>query len=193
MKLSRRTLLKLTGGVAALGGAGILGWQLAREHHESTALAAEDLLEVKVEGVYSDAVGAKVVFLSPDKGDKVLRVWVGDAEALAIASALNGIPFPRPMTHDLLLNTIKALGGKVERVVITDLRDNTFFATVFLQSGKGIKELDARPSDSIALALRAKAPIFLSPKVQKVMEPLRSIPAPEKPERPQSKRKGIET
>ncbi len=193
MKLNRRTLLKLTGGAAALGGAGILGWQLIREHEQGTALAADDLLQVKVQGVYSDPVGAKVVFLTPEKGDKVLRVWVGDAEAMAIASALNGIPFPRPMTHDLLLSAIKALGGKVERVVITDLRENTFYATVVLRDEKGVKELDARPSDSIALALRAKAPIFLSPKVQKAMEPLKEIPLPKKPERPQPSQRGIET
>ncbi|MCS7266076.1 MAG: bifunctional nuclease family protein [Armatimonadetes bacterium] len=193
MKLNRRTLLKLTGGAAALGGAGVLGWQMVREHEQSTALAAEDLLKVKVEGVYSDPVGAKVVFLVPDEGDKVLRVWIGDAEAMSIASALKGIPFPRPMTHDLLLNAIKALGGKVERVVITDLRDNTFYATVVLRNEKGVRELDARPSDSIALALRAKAPIFLSPKVQKAMEPFKDIPLPGKPERPQPTQRGIET
>lgn len=193
MKLNRRTLLKLTGGAAALGGAGVLGWQLVREHEQSAALTADNLLQVKVEGVYADPVGAKVVFLVPDKGDKVLRVWIGDAEAMAIASALNGIPFPRPMTHDLLFNAIKALGGKVERVIIADLRDSTFYATVILKDEKGIKELDARPSDSIALALRANAPIFLSPKVQKAMEPLKGIPLPRKPERPKPTQRGIET
>ncbi len=193
MKVTRRTLLKLTGGAAALGGAGVLGWQLVREHQETTAVAADDLLQVKVQGVYSDPVGARVVFLAPEKGDKVLRVWIGDAEAMAIAAALNEIPFPRPMTHDLLLSAIKALGGTVERVVITDLRDNTFYATIVLRDEKGLKELDARPSDSIALALRAKAPIFLSPKVQKAMERLTDIPTPPKPEKPVRPQRGIET
>jgi len=193
MKVRRRTLLKLAGGAAALGGAGVLGWQLAQEHQKSTAVAADDLLQVKVQGVYSDPVGARVVFLTPEKEDRVLRVWIGDAEAMAIAAALNGIPFPRPMTHDLLLNAIQALGGKVERVVITDLRDNTFYATIVLRDEKGIKELDARPSDSIALALRAKAPIFLSPKVQKAMEPLSEIPTPSQPERSRKTQRGVET
>jgi len=193
MKVTRRTLLKLTGGAAALGGAGVLGWQLVKEHQETTAVAADDLLQVKVQGVYSDPVGARVVFLAPEKGDKVLRVWIGDAEAMAIAAALNEIPFPRPMTHDLLLSAIKALGGTVERVVITDLRDNTFYATIVLRDEKGLKELDARPSDSIALALRAKAPIFLSPKVQKAMERLTDIPTPPKPEKPVRPQRGIET
>ncbi|MCS7192404.1 MAG: bifunctional nuclease family protein [Armatimonadetes bacterium] len=194
MKLNRRTLLKLTGGATALGGAGLFwGWQFVHERRQSTALAAEDLLQVKVEGVYADPFGAKVVFLTPEKNDKVLKVWIGDAEATSIASALSGIPSPRPMTHDLLFNAIKALGGKVERVIITDLRDNTFYAVIILRNGKDIKELDARPSDSIALALRAKAPIYLSPKVQKVMEPLKDLPLPAKPEKPPSKRKGIET
>ncbi len=193
MKVTRRTLLKLTGGAAALGGAGVIGWQLVREHQKTTAVAADDLLQVKVQGVYSDPVGARVVFLAPEKGDKVLRVWIGDAEAMAIAAALNEIPFPRPMTHDLLLSAIKALGGTVERVVITDLRDNTFYATIVLRDEKGLKELDARPSDSIALALRAKAPIFLSPKVQKAMERLTDIPTPPKPEKPVRPQRGIET
>jgi len=193
MKVTRRTLLKLAGGTAALSGAGVLGWQLVREHQKETAVAADGLLEVKVQGVYVDPVGAKVVFLSPEKGDKVLRVWIGDAEAMAITAALNKIPFPRPMTHDLLLSAIKALGGKVERVVITDLRDSTYYATIVLRDEKGLKELDARPSDSIALALRAKAPIFLSPKVQKAMEPLKELPAPPKPEKPSGARRGIET
>ncbi len=193
MKVTRRTLLKLTGGAAALGGAGVLGWQLVKEHQKTTAVAADNLLQVKVQGVYSDPVGARVVFLAPEKGDKVLRVWIGDAEAMAIAAALNEIPFPRPMTHDLLLSAIKALGGTVERVVITDLRDNTFYATIVLRDEKGLKELDARPSDSIALALRAKAPIFLSPKVQKAMERLTDIPTPPKPEKPVRPQRGIET
>ncbi len=193
MKVTRRTLLKLTGGAAALGGAGVLGWQLVKEHQETTVVAADNLLQVKVQGVYSDPVGARVVFLAPEKGDKVLRVWIGDAEAMAIAAALNEIPFPRPMTHDLLLSAIKALGGTVERVVITDLRDNTFYATIVLRDEKGLKELDARPSDSIALALRAKAPIFLSPKVQKAMERLTDIPTPPKPEKPVRPQRGIET
>ncbi len=192
MKIKRRSLLHLVGGTAALGGAGILGWQAVRETGKSIATAAEDLLPVTVKGVYSDPVGARVVFLAPEKGDKVLRVWIGDAEAMAIAAALNGIPFPRPMTHDLLLSAIKALGGKVERVIITDLRDNTYYATIFLRNEKGVKELDARPSDSIALALRAKAPIFLSPKVQKAMEPLSDLPIPEREApKPSRERRGI--
>jgi bifunctional DNase/RNase len=193
MKVKRRTLLKLAGGAAALSGAGVLGWQLVQEHQKGTAVAADDLLQVKVQGVYSDPVGARVVFLTPEKEDKVLRVWIGDAEAMAIAAALNGIPFPRPMTHDLLLNAIQALGGKVERVVITDLRDNTFYATIVLRDEKGVKELDARPSDSIALALRAKAPIFLSPKVQKAMEPFSEVPTPSRPEKPRKTQRGVET
>lgn len=194
MKLSRRTLLKLAGSGAVLGGAGALGWQFTQERTSSRAVADDGLLAVKVKGVYTDPVGARVVFLAPEGSDKALRVWIGEAEAMAIAAALNGIPFPRPMTHDLLYTTIKALGGKVERVVITDLRDNTFYAIIVLRNEKGLKELDARPSDSIALALRAKAPILLAPKVQRAMEPLPEgmpSPAPSPPTR--RERRGIRT
>lgn len=194
MKLSRRALLKLTGSGAVLGTAGALSWEFASEQRDSQAVATDDLLPVKVKGIYTDPVGARVVLLAPEKGNKALRVWVGDAEAMAIFAALNNIPFPRPMTHDLLNAVIKALGGKVERVVISDLSDNTFYATVYLRSGKGIKEIDARPSDSIALALRAKAPIYLAPKVQRAMGPLpEGAPPPIPPELPRRERRGIRT
>lgn len=73
MKVRRRTLLKLAGGAAALGGAGVLGWQLVQEHQKSTAIAADDLLQVKVQGVYSDPVGARVVFLTPRRKTKCLE------------------------------------------------------------------------------------------------------------------------
>lgn len=191
-RLTRRAALKLAGLGAALGGAGLLGWQAAREHATGQAVAADDLLEVKVRQVYNDPVGARVVVLAPEKGDKVLRVWIGEAEALAIAAALNGVSFPRPMTHDLFYTAIRALGGRVERVVITDLRDNTFYATLVLRTEKGLKEIDARPSDGIALALRAKAPIFLAPKVQAVMEPMgEEPPSPAPPGAPSRRQRGI--
>ncbi|GBC97986.1 hypothetical protein HRbin17_00481 [bacterium HR17] len=187
-RLSRRDALKLAGMSAALGGAGLLGWQWVRDHTTGQAAAADDLLQVQVKQVYNDPVGARVVILAPDKGDKILRVWIGEAEALAIAAVLNGVSFPRPMTHDLLYTAIQALGGQVERVVITDLRDNTFYATLTLRTEKGLKEIDARPSDSIALALRAKAPIFLTPKVQAVMEPMtEGEPLPTAPSRRQQR------
>ncbi len=189
MKLSRRTMLRLAGAGAVFGGAGVLGWRFARQ--SGFAQAADDLLPVKVKQVYNDPIGAKVVVLAPEKGEKVLRVWVGDSEALAIAAALNDISFPRPMTHDLFYAALQAVKAKVERVVIHDLRDNTFYATLVLRTSDGLKELDARPSDSIALALRAKAPIFLTPKVQAAME----VPGQEElpPSPPQRRRGGIRT
>jgi bifunctional DNase/RNase len=187
MKLSRRAVLRLAGTGALLGGAGVWGWRSVRQ--AGLAQAADDLLPVKVKQVYNDPIGAKVVVLAPEKGEKVLRVWVGEAEALAIAAALNDISFPRPMTHDLFYAALQALKAKVERVVIHDLRDNTFYATLVLRTNEGLKELDARPSDSIALALRAKAPIFLTPKVQAAMEAPGQEEMPPSP--PPQRRKGI--
>jgi bifunctional DNase/RNase len=189
MKLSRRTMLRLAGAGAVFGGASVLGWRFARQ--SGFAQAADDLLPVKVKQVYNDPIGAKVVVLAPEKGEKVLRVWVGESEALAIAATLNDISFPRPMTHDLFYAALQAVKAKVERVVIHDLRDNTFYATLVLRTSDGLKELDARPSDSIALALRAKAPIFLTPKVQAAME----VPGQEElpPSPPQRRRGGIRT
>lgn len=92
----------------------------------------------------------------------VLPIWIGKPEANAIILQLTGQTFERPLTHDLLRIVIEGLDATVKKVVITELRGNTFFAKIFLSRGDEILAIDARPSDSIALALRTKAPIFVS-------------------------------
>jgi bifunctional DNase/RNase len=94
-------------------------------------------------------------------GNKFLPIWIGHPEAAAILMKLQGAPTPRPMTHDLLRNMIAELDARVIRVVINDLRDSTFFAQIRVITGEKTLELDARPSDAIALALRTEAPIFV--------------------------------
>ncbi|MDR2109013.1 MAG: bifunctional nuclease family protein [Coriobacteriales bacterium] len=94
-------------------------------------------------------------------GDRVLPIWIGPAEATSIGVALEGRTHERPMTHDLLVNTISALGAKVERVVVDRVADTTFFATVYLSRDGRTINMDARPSDSIALAVRAVAPLYV--------------------------------
>lgn len=91
----------------------------------------------------------------------VLPITIGSSEAFAIALPLQGAVYPRPFTHDLLLSVCKRLGVSLKEVVITDIRENTFFAEVRLSRGEDIEVLDARPSDAIALAIRAKVPIFM--------------------------------
>ena len=103
---------------------------------------------------------APIVILRDDSTGRVLPIWIGVIEASAIAFELEKVQLTRPMTHDLLRSTVDALGGKVQRVMIVDLRDSTYYATVVLAQGERVVEIDARPSDAIALAMRVAAPIF---------------------------------
>ncbi|UCG39774.1 MAG: bifunctional nuclease family protein [bacterium] len=106
-----------------------------------------------------------VLLLKELESRRALPIWIGMFEANAIATSLAGLEPPRPMTHDLLYNSILSAGCTVDRVVVTELKDNTFFAVIVLDSGSGSLEIDSRPSDAIALAVRAKAPIFASEEV----------------------------
>lgn len=121
------------------------------------------MVEARVDGLALDvSTNSPVVILSPLKLDKVLPIWIGHSEAWAIAMELSSIPAKRPMTHDLLRMVITALSAEVERVEITDLREQTFYARVLLKTNGASLSVDSRPSDSIALALKAKAPIFVN-------------------------------
>ena len=103
-----------------------------------------------------------VVVLKEHSGDRMLRIFIGAPEAAAIALEMRGESPPRPMTHDLLKHLLAAFGGALRRVTITGLKDNTYFAELLVYRGEQIFEIDARPSDGIALALRTDAPIFVS-------------------------------
>jgi len=106
-----------------------------------------------------------VVILKDLEGKKYLPILIGPFEATAIALALEGTPVPRPLSHDLMRSIIQTLKAKVARIVIHDIQENTFYAKVVLESNGGTLEVDARPSDSIALALRTNAPIFVSERI----------------------------
>ena len=119
-------------------------------------------LEMQIKGLMIDPVSqSPIIVLRDATGDAVLPIWVGIFEANAIAVMLERIAPPRPMTHDLLRSLLDTLRARVERVVITDLRDNTFYALIHLLRGDERLAVDARPSDAMALALRANAPIFV--------------------------------
>ena len=119
-------------------------------------------VEMKVKGLMWDPVSRMpIVILRTQEGESLLPIFVGLFEANAIAQQLDGSLSPRPMTHDLLGNLIDALHARVDRVVITDLRDNTFFALIHLERSGEKLAIDARPSDAMALALRLKVPIFV--------------------------------
>jgi len=102
-----------------------------------------------------------IVVLHDEDGEIFLPIWIGAFEANAIALRLEGVEPPRPMTHDLLVASLDHLGAKIDRVTISALRENTFFAVTSIVGSGGQLELDSRPSDAIALALRADAPIFV--------------------------------
>ena len=119
------------------------------------------LIEMTIKGLMVDPItNTPIVILKDKAGDRVLPIWVGVFEANAIALQIENVSTPRPMTHDLLRNIITDLDGRVDRIVVSDLKDNTFFALIHLTvKGEGIA-VDARPSDAIALALRSNAPVF---------------------------------
>jgi uncharacterized protein len=126
-------------------------------------------IEVKIRALMMDPnSGTPIIILKDVQGDTMLPIWVGAYEANAIALEIEKIAPPRPMTHDLLRNLIIELGVQVERVVVTSLRDNTFFAVIEMRNSEGDRMvLDSRPSDAIALALRADCPIYVDVEVIK--------------------------
>ena len=127
---------------------------------------AEGMVEMEVMGVVPlDDEGSSLLVLAQKDGQAVLAPVIGRPEADAIERALRQVIPPRPMTHDLLAKVIGQLGGKVARVEIDNLRDSTFMATVRVKQGNRVHAVDARPSDSVALALRAGAPVYASRRV----------------------------
>jgi bifunctional DNase/RNase len=119
---------------------------------------------MEIEGLMMDPSSkTPIVVLKEPEGEAVLPIWIGVFEANAIAMSLEGVEAPRPMTHDLLSASLKAADAEVDRIVITDLSDGTFYASIHLSMGQGgeVAIVDARPSDALALALRTEAPIFV--------------------------------
>ena len=119
-------------------------------------------VEVKIRGLMMDpSTNSPIVVLKDTNSETMLPIWVGHFEAHAIALEIEKVTPQRPMTHDLLKNLLDHVGARVERVVVTDLIDNTFYAVIELNINGELSLLDSRPSDAIALALRADAPIFV--------------------------------
>jgi bifunctional DNase/RNase len=124
------------------------------------------MIEVKVDGLLLDNTNnSPVVLLRELDGDRVLPIYIGPFEASAIAHSLEGTDFPRPMTLDLMRLAIEGLGGKVKRVNVSRIEGDTFLAEVIIESRNGIVSLDARPSDSVGLALRTGASIYVAAEV----------------------------
>ena len=123
-------------------------------------------LEVKIRGLLVDpTTNSPIVLLKELDGEGILPIWVGPYEANSIASEIEKLSPQRPMTHDLLKNVISQMGGVVKRVVVTELRDNTFYAVIEIMNDGQLILIDSRPSDAIALALRTDCPIFIREEV----------------------------
>jgi bifunctional DNase/RNase len=121
------------------------------------------VIEVRVAHLGLDrTTNTPVVILQEREGERVLPIWIGPAEASAIAMELAGVKFARPLTHDLLKQVIVGLGADLRKVIITQVKENTYYAELHVYRGDAVIQIDARPSDSIAIALRLKAPIFTS-------------------------------
>ncbi len=126
----------------------------------------EDLIQVHVkESALDFATGQYRVVLKDNRSDRILPIWVGYFEGSSIALALEQAWTPRPMTHDLAVNLITRLQGHIERIIVTDLKDNTFYAVICIMSNGETVTIDSRPSDAIAIAVRMNSPIFISNKI----------------------------
>lgn len=163
---------------ATLAGAVLLSGT-APARADSSACPA-GYVEMAVQGVVPTEQGMAVV-LKPEKQEVLLPIWIGEAEAFSIRLRLERRRFERPLTHDLLDAVVRELGGKIQKIHVDDLKGSTFVGMVFIQQGKRLISVDARPSDAIALAVGNRLPICVSQKVIDRAGVRQSSPAPEHP------------
>ncbi|MCG9884436.1 MAG: bifunctional nuclease family protein [Cyanobacteria bacterium] len=124
------------------------------------------MVEMKVAGIALDAVNRTPIILLKDTAERrALPIYIGQDQAKAIVNVLENQPPPRPLTHDLLVNLLEAWGMTLERVVVHSLQDSTFYAVMVVRQGEVLKEIDSRPSDAIAIALRTGSPIWVMEEV----------------------------
>ncbi len=139
------------------------------------------MIEVVIDSIRVSLISSqRIVMLRDIEGDQQLPIWIGPFEAEAIAIELQDTEIARPLTHDLLKNVIEALGGAITHIVISELRDSVFYARLHIRLNGRTQDIDCRPSDAIALAVRAKAPIYVA---EEVMEEAGIVPEPDINER----------
>lgn len=130
--------------------------------HSEPEPEVRDEVRMEIRGLILDPSSNRPIVVLRDQDSQViLPIWIGIFEANAIAQRIENAELPRPMTHDLMQSMLQQIGVAVKKIVISDLRDDTFFALIHVDRGGQVFEVDARPSDAIALALRAEAPIFV--------------------------------
>ena len=129
-------------------------------------MEARNMMELVIDSIRVSLLNhQRVVILKQKDTERYLPIWIGPPEADAIAVRLQEVSVPRPLTHDLLDNSIKALGGEIDRIVISSMENDTYFATIVVRQGDKVVEIDSRPSDALALAVRAGVQIFAAPEV----------------------------
>lgn len=132
----------------------------------SSGTTTGDFVKMTVAGITLDPTNNMPIIILKDVENKVaIPIWIGLVEASAIATEIEGVELARPMTHDLLKSVLETLGGKLDHIVVSDLRDNTFYALLFIERGDEMLKIDSRPSDAIALALRTRSDLFVAQKV----------------------------
>lgn len=141
--------------------------------HESQPILVEIIALVE-----DDQAQSPLIALYDKESNRILPIWIGDAEARAIAILLNNISTPRPLTHALLANTIRVMGGQLLRVVIDRLEEHTYYATIHIDQGGNIVTIDARPSDSIAIALQSRIPLFVEKIIMDIGGQINVFPIP---------------
>ena len=148
-------------------------------------------VEMKIRGLIVDpSTNMPIVLLKDPESEALLPIWVGIYEAQAIALEVEKAQAPRPLTHDLLKNLVHGLNAQVQRVVVTELKDDTFYAVIWMEQNGEAVALDARPSDAIALALRADCPIFVD---EDVLRAAKVLPSPTEQVSSQDVRKWLES
>ena len=137
-------------------------------------------IEMRIKGLVVDPLSKMPIIVLEDlRSERVLPIWIGVFEANAIALTMENVPTPRPMTHDLMKNLLSRLGIAVERIVVTDVRNNTFYAAIHCRRGDDAVVFDSRPSDAIALALRTGSPIFVEDDVVRKSHGLKGDETPD--------------
>ncbi len=153
----------------------VLPSELSAKQSALAAAASQELLQVKIQRLIIDpSSNQPVVFLTDLQEERALLIWIGPCEANAMNAEMEGTRHPRPQTHDLLESVIRKMKGKVQKIVITHSKDGIYYAALVLEREGTLVEIDARPSDSMVLALKAKAPVFVARKMfQEMSVPLK--------------------
>ena len=148
-------------------------------------------VEMKIRGLIVDpSTNMPIVLLKDPQSEALLPIWVGIYEAQAIALEVEKAQAPRPLTHDLLKNLVHGLNAQVQRVVVTELKDDTFYAVIWMEQNGEVVAMDSRPSDALALALRADCPIFVD---EDVLRAAKVLPNPAEQASSQDVRKWLES